>query len=300
MRSWLSVLITDAESKKVFDIPIAPSLYSLSNKMDNSLLAVRDINHKYIVVGKYNKAIQLYKIAILNRRRYLSPYRELAECYILMDNISDAENAIENAKKIDESNVFVILLEARLLQKEDCADKAIQLLENQSIFEREPAQIFFRKGRAFDQLGKKEQAKECYMQALEYDSKSYDAKLCLLNHQIIDEPRNAEKEINNLKDVLRGKRKFILTNIEARYVGYQKHDEEKAIEILDSVPENFRDKQWYAVKIQLLENSIDKHSQAQREILASAYRQELKKINDVLEKKYGDINLKEVDLLPDM
>ena len=50
MRSWLSVLITDAESKKVFDIPIAPSLYSLSNKMDNSLLAVRDINHKHIVV----------------------------------------------------------------------------------------------------------------------------------------------------------------------------------------------------------------------------------------------------------
>ena len=52
MRSWLSVLITDAESKKVFDIPIAPSLYSLSNKMDNSLLAVRDINHKYIVVER--------------------------------------------------------------------------------------------------------------------------------------------------------------------------------------------------------------------------------------------------------
>ena len=31
---------------------IAPSLYSLSNKMDNSLLAVRDINSKYIVAGK--------------------------------------------------------------------------------------------------------------------------------------------------------------------------------------------------------------------------------------------------------
>jgi hypothetical protein len=39
-------------SKKRDDIPIAPSLYSLSNKMDNSLLAVRDINHKYIVVEK--------------------------------------------------------------------------------------------------------------------------------------------------------------------------------------------------------------------------------------------------------
>ena len=38
--------------RKVDDIPIAPSLYSLSNKMDNSLLAVRVINHKYIVVEK--------------------------------------------------------------------------------------------------------------------------------------------------------------------------------------------------------------------------------------------------------
>ena len=52
MRSWLSVLIADAMSKKRDDIPIAPSLYSLSNKMDKSLLAVRDINHKYIVVEK--------------------------------------------------------------------------------------------------------------------------------------------------------------------------------------------------------------------------------------------------------
>ena len=57
MRSWLSVLIADARSKKRDDIPIAPSLYSLSNKMDNSLLAVRDINHKYIVVERGRKML---------------------------------------------------------------------------------------------------------------------------------------------------------------------------------------------------------------------------------------------------
>ena len=44
--------LRDAKSKKGSDIPIAPSLYSLSNKTDNSLLAVRDINHKYIVVER--------------------------------------------------------------------------------------------------------------------------------------------------------------------------------------------------------------------------------------------------------
>ena len=53
------------------DIPIAPSLYSLSNKMDNSLLAVRDINHKHIVVDsrrekfKIGKAYE-HKIDVIN------------------------------------------------------------------------------------------------------------------------------------------------------------------------------------------------------------------------------------------
>ncbi len=40
------------EQQKGTDIPIAPSLYSLSDKMGNSLLAVRVINHKYIVVER--------------------------------------------------------------------------------------------------------------------------------------------------------------------------------------------------------------------------------------------------------
>ena len=45
--------------RKEDDIPIAPSLYSLSNKMDNSLLAVRDTNHKYIVVEKRTGVVRL-------------------------------------------------------------------------------------------------------------------------------------------------------------------------------------------------------------------------------------------------
>ena len=54
MRSWLSVYFTDARSKKGEDIQCYLHSNSLSNKMDNSLLAVRDINHKYIVVEGRN------------------------------------------------------------------------------------------------------------------------------------------------------------------------------------------------------------------------------------------------------
>ena len=44
---------------------------SLSNKMDNSLLAVRDINHKYIVVEKEAK-----QLASENLKKYLDDLEE--------------------------------------------------------------------------------------------------------------------------------------------------------------------------------------------------------------------------------
>ena len=40
---------------------------SLSNKMDNSLLAVRDINHKYIVVGRKGGGERLQKVRWLDQ-----------------------------------------------------------------------------------------------------------------------------------------------------------------------------------------------------------------------------------------
>ena len=90
MRSWLSVLIADARSKKRDDILIAPSLYSLSNKMDNSLLAVRDINHKYIVVEK--RKMELIEIKEKNRLLV----NTFSQCYInaletLLNEYSDFE-----------------------------------------------------------------------------------------------------------------------------------------------------------------------------------------------------------------
>ena len=109
----------------------------------------------------------------------------------------------------------------------------------------------------------------------------------------------AEKEIAILREKLRGKRKFILINIEARFIGYQNHNEERAVEILESVPKNFRDRQWYAVKMQLLENTVEKYERAKRSLLVNEYKKELKNLKDIVEQKYGDKALNETDLLPD-
>lgn len=249
--------------------------------------------------GNYSSAIEFFQASIMKKQKYLSPHRELAECYILLEKMEDAQVAIDKAKKIDDSNIYVILIEARFLQKEHREKEAIELLENQSLVERNQAQILFRKGRAFDQIGDKQEAMNCYLKALEFNSKAYDAKLCILNHQIMDDPQSAEKEIANLKGELHGKRKYILLNIEARFIGYNNHDEDRAINILDDVPQRFRDRQWHAVKEQLLENVIAKHKQAHRMILVKEYEDELVKLNDIVKRKYGNEMLKETDLLPD-
>ena len=50
---------------------------SLSNKMDNSLLAVRDINHKYIVVAANTKALPGTTMNIMTPDNGRFPQREL-------------------------------------------------------------------------------------------------------------------------------------------------------------------------------------------------------------------------------
>ena len=99
MRSWLSVLIADARSKKRDDIPIAPSLYSLSTKMDNSLLAVRDINHKYIVVVKGVKLSKddqdVISRKIAERVGQMKPYVSSDCVEVIFQNIADESKIIE-------------------------------------------------------------------------------------------------------------------------------------------------------------------------------------------------------------
>lgn len=249
--------------------------------------------------NNHSEAIQYFEVSVRENPRYLSPHREMAKCYIHMGELDEAQKSIHRAKKLDDSNIFIIMLEAQLLQKQGEAKKAIEILSEQSLLEQRPAQILFRLGRAYDQLGDKNTAKQYYMQALEYNSKLYDARLCLLNHQIIDCPQDAEKEISTLKVKLRGKQRAILTNIEARYIGYIKQEESHALEILDGVLSKYHDRQWYAVRIQLLTNDACKHHARGRKILAQKSETELEKIKREFTEKFGDATVTDKDLLPD-
>lgn len=249
--------------------------------------------------SNYKKAIEFFKIATIEKTRYISPYREMAECYIHLGELSNAETSINLAKKIDDSNIFVILLEAFLLQKQGKAEQSIELLSNISLLNNNPAQICFRIGRAYDQLGKSEEAQKYYNDALNYNSNMYDAKLCLLSHQIIESPESAKIDIEELKGKLKGKRRAILTNIEARLVGYVEQNTSAALSLLESVSVGMRDKQWYAVKIQLLQKEIEVHILAQRTILAEKIQNKLSKLKNEYEQKFGEFSADESNFLPD-
>lgn len=102
-----------------------------------------------------------------------------------------------------------------------------------------------------------------------------------------------------MKTVLQGKRKYILMNIEARFVGYQENDNDKALEILDKVPDMYKDKQWFAVRIQLIQNIIFYHREKGRVILAQEYEKQLNDLQQKYAEKYGTMELLDADFLPD-
>lgn len=248
---------------------------------------------------EYVRAIELFEMSVCEKPRYLSPYREMAECYILMDNCQEAERCISKAHEIDDSNIFVILLEARLAQKQGRPDYAIDLLNSATTLNQESAQIFFRKGRALDQLGNSIEACQCYKESLQHNPKMYDAELCLLSHQLLSDPENAKKRIDQLKPKLHGKRKAVLQNIEARLIGYTKQHENDALELLSSVDCQYRDRQWFAVRIQLLENLYKKHQVAGRTIIANKFLDDMLNAKKEFREKYGADTLIEQDFLPD-
>jgi tetratricopeptide (TPR) repeat protein len=247
---------------------------------------------------KFEVAIVLFNRAIKKNPKYISAHRELAECYLYLNDLSKAKNAIARAKKIDNNNLYVILIESHILQKEGHANEALRLIENEYIFDKDPAQIFFRRGRIFDELGMVKDAISCYQKALDYNQYLYDAKLCLLSHQITGD-NDCWGDIDLLKRKLRGKREYILTNIEARYIGYHDQDEEKALILLDSVKEKYIDIQWYAVKIQLLEKQLQKQEQLDRLTLAQQTRKELEEIKASCLEKFGIEKIQDKYFLPD-
>jgi tetratricopeptide (TPR) repeat protein len=280
--------------------------YHEAQKLLEDLIAKDNDNPRYdTALGriekyqeKYESAIIFFNKAIKKRPRYISAYRELGECYLYLNDLSKTKSAIMKAKEIDDSNLYIILLESHVLQKEGRIKEALDLIQNEFILDKDPAQIFFRRGRIHDESENVKDAIECYKKALEYNPRMYDARLCLLSHKVVGD-NDCRGDIDILKKKLKGKREYILTNIEARYIGYHDHDEERALSLLDSVHRKYIDIQWYAVKIQLLDRQLQKHEDLDRKILAGKTREELEKVKTFCREQFGVIDIHEKYFLPD-
>ncbi len=283
--------------------------YVLAQEILDQLLAEdREKDYRYyLAVGRiakqknqYSEAIQYFQISIQKRKRYMSAYRELADCYLLTDEIDEAREAIKIARRLEPSNIYVLLVEVQLMQKTGLLNEALELLNSEEHLEHSRSMLLFRKGRLYDDLGKKEMAIDIYNSIIQSSETEWDAQLCLLSHTIMDDPEKSRESIENLKNRLFGKRKAILSNIEARLVGYQKSDYTNALLILDNVPAKYRDKQWFAVKLQLLTQQTEGHLKSSRNILYKDSYEQLEKFKLEISNKYRKNSFSDTDLLPDI
>lgn len=82
-------------------------------------------------------------------------------------------------------------------------------------------------------------------------------------------------------------------------MGYFGHEEENALEILNEVEDKYIDRQWYAVKLQLLEKIVKKHKVAGRPVMAEKYEKEILLLKDEMLEKYNWSEVTEQFFLPD-
>ncbi len=266
--------------------------YGASYKYNYALGRIEKYN------SNYENALKYFQLALDKNEKHISSMRESAECYYYLSEYEKAQKFINRSKQFDDSNVYIALLESRILIKLGYIDKSLNIIESESLLIDDPSQISFRKGRIYDEIGNSNKAIELYEEALEYNSNQYDAQLCLLNH-LISKDSNCIDNIDNLIKKLKGKRRYILLNIKARCLGYYGKQEDEALSILDSVEQKYIDKQWFAVKLQLLKKIRDSHLSAGRNILAKDYDEKITELESTFFKHYNESINKESFLLPD-
>lgn len=238
--------------------------------------------------GNYEEAITWYSRGVEINNKYAACYRGLAECYLYLGQVEMAETNIDNAIQYAESNLYNYLIKSKVLEAAKEYDKAIDLLAKEAIGTDNKAQLYFRLGRLYALKNNVDEAIAYYKRALECNPNEIDAEISLVSIYVSQHKIDLEDRIKRLKEKANMRRKYIISNIEARYVGYVQNNPERAIEILDSVDEKSRDQQWYVVKGNLLERVAESFEEKDMNIIAEQKRKEVKKIEYIARQRFGE------------
>lgn len=236
---------------------------------------------------QYNPAIKHFLSALHMNKQHMSSMREIAECYYRLGDTSTALDYIKRANRIDQGNPYIAILESKILAESGKIDESLAVLDNPALKGANMSSIYFQKGRIYDRSGDTTEACRYYKLAVELNPSEIDARLCLLNHSVVTE-LNCGSEIDYLKKIIRGKKLRVLINIEARYIGYINNDPEKALALLDNVNVMQRDRQWYAVRIQLLTRMKDTDLAYDRRLLADDKQKEITQVIATYEKLFKE------------
>ena len=82
-------------------------------------------------------------------------------------------------------------------------------------------------------------------------------------------------------------------------IGYVEQNIEDALSLLDTVSVKLRDRQWHAVKIQLLQKKRHEQECVQRMLLAREIQKEVTALQHEYEQKFGAYSTNEFILSPD-
>ena len=143
--------------------------------------------------------------------------RDSAECYLRLEDLSNAEILVKRAKEVDSTNPYVLQIESQILEAQGHWEEAYAVMNLARDQDPERAAFAHRLGRIAGGRGDLRKALEHYDDALSIDEHFWEARMSKASVLIdLRELEAAAEEIDRLKHDVRGKRVAVVDGIEAK------------------------------------------------------------------------------------
>lgn len=183
---------------------------------------------------KWNDALAWFSKAITERANHLPSIRDSAECYFQLKDYQQAEGYVKRAKELDSTNAFVLQVESKILEKQNDYDAAYRVMSMALLQDRNNPSFNHRMGRISELRGDSKKAKEHYERAIECDSKFFESRLSLLSLKIdLGDFTDVKLEIDELEDIIPGRKQEVLRNVKAKYLLEAERDYDNASKLVD-------------------------------------------------------------------
>lgn len=236
-----------------------PVLLSMNEERPKDAMIFHTLGRLEMSRDRWQEALGWFSKAISERANNLASIRDSAECFFQLKDLVQAEGYVKRAKELDAMNPFVLQVESKIYEEQKDYDSAYQVMSVALSLDRNNPSFNHRMGRISEHRKEYDLAKQHYIKAIEADEKFYESRLSLVNLKIeLYEFDGVEEELDQLAEIVPGRKQDVLRNVKAKYLLNSKGDLEGAERLVEVNIKYKRDPHSFSIRARIEIKKSDK------------------------------------------